>query len=49
LVLPSSGNHRGPRGAESVGLAQLAGISGAGGLTVAPDGTHGIWPDYEIN
>jgi hypothetical protein len=32
----------------SSGTGQLTGISGAGGLTVDPDGTHGIWLDYEL-
>jgi hypothetical protein len=32
----------------SSGTGQLAGISGTGGLSVDPDGTHGIWLDYEI-
>lgn len=32
----------------SSGTGDLAGISGAGGLTVDPDGTHRIWFDYEI-
>lgn len=33
----------------SSGTGQLAGISGTGGLSVAPDGTHGIWLDYEVS
>ena len=32
----------------SSGTGQLVGISGTGGLSVAPDGTHGIWLDYEV-
>lgn len=34
--------------APSSGTGQLAGITGTGGLTVEPDGTHGIWLDYEL-
>lgn len=30
------------------GTADLAGISGTGGLTAHPDGTHHIWFDYEL-
>lgn len=30
------------------GTGELAGISGAGGLTVDADGTHRIWFDYKI-
>lgn len=30
------------------GTGGLAGISGAGGLTIDADGTHRIWLDYEI-
>jgi uncharacterized protein DUF3224 len=30
------------------GTGALAGITGAGGLTVDADGTHRIWFDYEI-
>jgi len=33
---------------ESSGTGQLAGISGAGGMTIDPDGTHRIWLDYEV-
>jgi len=32
----------------SSGTGQLAGISGAGGMAIDPDGTHRIWLDYEI-
>jgi Protein of unknown function (DUF3224) len=32
----------------SSGTGQLAGISGAGGLTIDPDGTHRIWLDYDL-
>ena len=32
----------------SSGSGQLAGISGAGGLAIDPDGTHRIWLDYEV-
>jgi hypothetical protein len=32
----------------SSGIGELAGISGAGGMTVDADGTHRIWFDYEI-
>jgi Protein of unknown function (DUF3224) len=31
------------------GTGELAGISGAGGMTVDPDGTHSIWFDYELS
>lgn len=31
----------------SSGTGELAGISGTGGMTVDPDGTHRIWFDYE--
>ena len=27
---------------------QLAGLTGAGGLVIDPDGTHRIWLDYEL-
>jgi hypothetical protein len=30
------------------GTGQLTGISGAGGLTIDPDGTHRIWLDYDL-
>ncbi|MGW1739172.1 DUF3224 domain-containing protein [Nocardia sp. NPDC001965] len=30
------------------GTAELAGISGAGGMSVDADGTHRIWFDYEL-
>ncbi|MFE2507504.1 DUF3224 domain-containing protein [Streptomyces naganishii] len=30
------------------GTAGLAGITGTGGLSVDPDGTHRIWLDYEL-
>ncbi|MDJ0382531.1 DUF3224 domain-containing protein [Streptomyces sp. G-G2] len=30
------------------GTAALAGITGSGGLTVDPDGTHRVWFDYEV-
>jgi hypothetical protein len=33
----------------SSGTGKLAGISGAGGMTVDPDGTHRIWFDYELD
>jgi hypothetical protein len=29
------------------GTGDLAGLAGAGGLTVDPDGTHRVWFDYE--
>ena len=32
----------------SSGTGELAGISGAGGMTVEVDGTHRIWFDYEV-
>jgi hypothetical protein len=32
----------------SSGTGELAGISGAGGMTVEADGTHRVWFDYEI-
>jgi hypothetical protein len=32
----------------SSGTGQLAGITGDGGLTVDPDGTHRIWLEYQI-
>lgn len=32
----------------SSGTGELAGISGAGGLTIDADGTHRLWFDYEI-
>src|SRR5882724_2000435 len=32
----------------SSGTGQLAGISGAGGMAIDPDGTHRIWLDYEV-
>ncbi|MFJ5774355.1 DUF3224 domain-containing protein [Streptomyces sp. NPDC093094] len=32
----------------SSGTGELAGISGAGGLTVDADGTHRIWFDYRL-
>ncbi|MER7760550.1 DUF3224 domain-containing protein [Streptomyces sp. NPDC097619] len=31
------------------GTGELAGISGSGGITVEPDGTHRIWFDYELD
>jgi len=34
--------------AASSGTGQLTGITGGGGLTVGPDGTHRIWLDYQI-
>jgi Protein of unknown function (DUF3224) len=30
------------------GTGGLAGITGAGGMAVEPDGTHRIWFDYEL-
>lgn len=30
------------------GTGDLAGITGSGGLTVDPDGTHRVWFDYEL-
>jgi len=36
LIVPSSGT------------AELAGISGAGGMAIDTDGTHRIWFDYEL-
>lgn len=30
------------------GTGQLAGIAGAGGMTVDPDGTHRVWFDYDL-
>ncbi|MEV7623562.1 DUF3224 domain-containing protein [Actinoplanes sp. NPDC089786] len=30
------------------GTEALAGITGAGGLTVEPDGTHRVWFDYDF-
>jgi hypothetical protein len=30
------------------GIGELAGITGAGGMTVDDDGTHRIWFDYEL-
>jgi hypothetical protein len=32
----------------SSGTGQLAGISGTGGMTIDPDGTHRIWLEYEV-
>lgn len=32
----------------SSGTAELEGITGTGGLSVAEDGTHRIWFDYEL-
>jgi hypothetical protein len=32
----------------SSGTGQLAGISGGGGLTIDPDGTHRIWLEYDL-
>jgi hypothetical protein len=32
----------------SSGIGELAGITGAGGMTVEADGTHRIWLDYEL-
>lgn len=32
----------------SSGTRELAGISGAGGMTVDADGTHRIWFDYQL-
>jgi hypothetical protein len=32
----------------SSGTGQLAGITGDGGLAVAPDGTHRIWLEYQV-
>ena len=32
----------------SNGTGELAGISGGGGITVDPDGTHHLWFDYEL-
>ncbi len=31
------------------GTGELAGIRGAGGMTIDPDGTHRIWFDYELS
>ncbi|WP_052869065.1 DUF3224 domain-containing protein [Streptomyces niger] len=33
----------------SSGTGELAGIAGAGGMTVDADGTHRIWFDYELS
>ncbi|WP_412074873.1 DUF3224 domain-containing protein [Streptomyces xanthophaeus] len=33
----------------SSGTRDLAGISGAGGIAIDPDGTHRIWFDYELS
>ncbi|MFE2878534.1 DUF3224 domain-containing protein [Streptomyces roseus] len=33
----------------SSGTADLAGISGAGGMSVDADGTHRIWFDYQLD
>lgn len=30
------------------GTGDLAGITGSGGLTVDPDGTHRVWFDYDL-
>lgn len=30
------------------GTGELAGITGSGGLTVDPDGTHRVWFDYSL-
>ncbi|WP_027347198.1 DUF3224 domain-containing protein [Hamadaea tsunoensis] len=30
------------------GTAELSGITGGGGMTVDPDGTHRIWFDYSL-
>jgi hypothetical protein len=30
------------------GTGELAGITGGGGMTIDPDGTHRVWFDYEI-
>jgi hypothetical protein len=32
----------------SSGIGDLAGITGTGGMSVAADGTHTIWLDYEF-
>lgn len=32
----------------SSGTSELEGITGAGGMSVAEDGTHRIWFDYEV-
>lgn len=34
---------------EQSGSGALAGIRGAGGLSVEPDGTHRMWFDYTLN
>jgi hypothetical protein len=32
----------------SSGTGELAGITGTGGISVEPDGTHRVWFDYEL-
>jgi hypothetical protein len=32
----------------SSGTGDLAGITGTGGISVEPDGTHRVWFDYEL-